>query len=841
MATSLKELDAYVVSEAQKYGIDVNLVREIIAQESGKDGRYDLAQQRAVSPVGAKGYMQLMPSTAADMGVSDINDWRQNVSGGIKYLAWLRSNYAKDLTGANGTLDNGKLLAAYNAGIGAVQKFGGVPPYRETVDYVNKITSRLAQSQAANTVARVLGAQNVSVPPVSQGVDVAGLQATQNKASDLYAQSANTSQDLANSMAGLTNKLPDLGVAAQQTNDAQVAALSNLSSQSQVAVDATFNQLAAQDSAKRMILQSLLTKNNLDPTVNGSVSDVTHNRLTQINGRMNATIAAEQEMQDATISNNPGMFLQRMMFGNTYTQGRQLLTEQSNNLTTVHNNAMGTVANDAKIAADAKIADPTLLKEKLAYDMRINEMTANAALKQAEAPLTVAKAQTDQIHNIAQIMGFQASAAKDAATATAQSLQAKVDAVKLPYDLRQTEAQTKTSEANAVVASQNADLVTKYATQTSELKALELQAATAQQRSLIVEAQQKLAANEQLASSGKLTDLQIAETEVAVLKAKESIKGLTVASNMNTAINTATAQGMDAQSAVALGGLKNVGTQLEYQAKVNEYSKIVGEQAALAQGAASLGAKAAFNPDKLTVNQKAGIVAAAAGQPVAANPALAAKVLLDTGLANSSKYKALSPTVSAIGKLSLGKDETGKPIPVSAMKEEDLASIPKDKFDSAMNSRYGKTQSDGAIFNPSENPYGLAPPIDDVLKYLPESLKVTYSDAFKEVGSKAENMSNIETFVLALNTTLKSPDKVSQALSAYANASVAYNNANRGYNVLGLKQQDGMVITFSGIPTVGASHDFDITKEADASRLSKYILTDKVLKIGITNIPFVLH
>jgi soluble lytic murein transglycosylase-like protein len=109
---------------ADKYGLPRKLVRSVMAAESA-------FQPKVVSPKGAIGLMQLMPGTAVTLGV-DPNDPVQNVDAGARYLRDLLVKYDGYLWHA---------LAAYNAGPGAVEKYKGVPPYRETIDYVRRIDS----------------------------------------------------------------------------------------------------------------------------------------------------------------------------------------------------------------------------------------------------------------------------------------------------------------------------------------------------------------------------------------------------------------------------------------------------------------------------------------------------------------------------------------------------------------------------------------------------------------------------------------------------------------------------------------------------------------------------
>ena len=120
------DLREIAAAAARRHGLDPELVVAVVAVESG-------FRPEAVSPKGAQGLMQLMPRTAASLGVEDALDPVQNLDGGARHLGQLLTLYGGDVARA---------LAAYNAGEGAVQRHGGVPPYRETRAYVRKVLER---------------------------------------------------------------------------------------------------------------------------------------------------------------------------------------------------------------------------------------------------------------------------------------------------------------------------------------------------------------------------------------------------------------------------------------------------------------------------------------------------------------------------------------------------------------------------------------------------------------------------------------------------------------------------------------------------------------------------
>lgn len=116
------DTNSLIKEAAARYQVDPRLVAAVAQTESG-------GNQEAVSPVGAVGVMQLMPETAAGLGVNPY-DKRQNIEGGAKYLRQMMDTFGGDVQ---------KAVAAYNAGPQAVKEYNGIPPYRETQDYVNKV------------------------------------------------------------------------------------------------------------------------------------------------------------------------------------------------------------------------------------------------------------------------------------------------------------------------------------------------------------------------------------------------------------------------------------------------------------------------------------------------------------------------------------------------------------------------------------------------------------------------------------------------------------------------------------------------------------------------------
>ena len=129
------EFEQLISSCSAKYGVNPCLVKAVIHAESGYN-------PNAVSSKGASGLMQLMPSTAKSLKVADRFNPKDNVEGGVKYLRFLLDTFRGDVSLA---------VAAYNAGLGKVAKYGGIPPYNETRTYVSRVLSYMKSYQESGT------------------------------------------------------------------------------------------------------------------------------------------------------------------------------------------------------------------------------------------------------------------------------------------------------------------------------------------------------------------------------------------------------------------------------------------------------------------------------------------------------------------------------------------------------------------------------------------------------------------------------------------------------------------------------------------------------------------
>jgi soluble lytic murein transglycosylase-like protein len=160
LSTRAAQYDALIEENASAHGVSPHLVRAVIQQESGFN-------PNARSHKGAMGLMQLMPATAAELGVNDPYDPSENIRGGVAYLKGLLTRFADNIELA---------LAAYNAGPTAVLKYGAIPPYRETRDYVSRITTAVDVPPPPKRIYRTVEIVNGREVPRYTTVETPGAQ-----------------------------------------------------------------------------------------------------------------------------------------------------------------------------------------------------------------------------------------------------------------------------------------------------------------------------------------------------------------------------------------------------------------------------------------------------------------------------------------------------------------------------------------------------------------------------------------------------------------------------------------------------------------------------------------
>jgi soluble lytic murein transglycosylase-like protein len=143
------DIEKFISKHSMINDLDPSLVRAVVRAESNYN-------PSAISSAGAEGLMQLMPSTASSLGVQNTLDPEQNIAGGTAYL--------KKMIDQFGSIELG--LAAYNAGPGAVQKYGGIPPYKETQNYVRKVMNFATNTKKASALSKYKEVAMPEAPPV---------------------------------------------------------------------------------------------------------------------------------------------------------------------------------------------------------------------------------------------------------------------------------------------------------------------------------------------------------------------------------------------------------------------------------------------------------------------------------------------------------------------------------------------------------------------------------------------------------------------------------------------------------------------------------------------------
>ena len=773
----LNQYRVWVRKYSQQYGVDPRLAEAMILQESSWN-------PDAVSKKHAVGLTQLMPSTAAQMGVTDINNPEQQIAGGIKYLGQQLRSFG----------DTRTALAAYNAGPGAVRKYNGIPPYRETINYVDKImaTYDAATKSGANPLTTP---NNTATATTGNDAQSQALQDANNATASAYTNAAGITQSGINQLDSLLRNMPDPVAAAQTAGAASVKSINDLTASSQSAVDTTFNQLAAGDAARRQIIATMLGRNDFNPADPNSVASDTATNLTTLQSQMNATVAAAQAIDRATLATAPGDYIQRLLLGNPYEAGLQTLQTQFDTLAATDTKTKAALQSNISLAADQSIPDQQLLKDKLNADLKVAELKAKGVETQGNVAVDVAKAEADKMNSLAQMLGYRTNMANTQAQQLGQAAQAKSDAVTAPLDLAAKQANVKTAQANALVTGMEADQAVKFNEQKTALDALTMQVQTEQQRAALVNAKVQLNVVEKLAANGQLSDVEYYKAMAAASEARQALNANIIAEMGGTAANKARSDAADAASAAAQAPLRNAATQAELMVKANDYANIVGEQNAIRDGASKLGVGVPSNVEKLTPEQKTALLAGSAGGKLAANPAMAARVAVELGVQNNPKYPGMAATVNAIGGLRVG-DSEGQLKPIASLDNKTLAAVSPADIAKKVTEQFLSVGLDSAVFNGNANPYGLVPPVAEFIPYIKsESLKATLAAN----PPKSEDLTSLATFAAYLSHQNQGKStEAGKMLAEYVRASVDFNNKTKGFDLLGLPEQTGLNLDGEG-------------------------------------------
>lgn len=174
---SRNSYDSYILASAQRHGVDPGLIKAMMHSESAFN-------PNARSPVGAQGLMQLMPATARRFKVSNPWNPADNIEGSAKYIAWLMKRFNNNVEFA---------VAGYNAGEGNVDKYNGIPPFKETRNYVKNVMSRyhsLYKNDSGLSGSTMNASNQIANPSLSSGLQNVSYGTSSNSNSASYANSA---------------------------------------------------------------------------------------------------------------------------------------------------------------------------------------------------------------------------------------------------------------------------------------------------------------------------------------------------------------------------------------------------------------------------------------------------------------------------------------------------------------------------------------------------------------------------------------------------------------------------------------------------------------------------
>ena len=927
----ISTLRALIEKYATANGIDPKLLEIMIMKESGnKNANSGKVNTTAVSPAQAVGVAQLMPGTAKRFGVTDRTDPEQSIRGAAEYLKFLTKKFNGDLP---------KILAGYNAGEGAVDKYKGVPPYPETRDYVNVISKKYAQATTgqaststgaaspftqnqtgfrpwnpdtipavANTQ-RLVASQPLAAP--SQPLTAAPYQSTvsavqtpataqttgtemvngvlSNMPTQPVTAASNTAshpavlkaQQLADGvngndttaaiqalrktaemqqqgadginklMAGVIG-LPDYAGAQQK----QVSALQQLYDTSANSVNSTLEAMKQQDLQKRQLVQGIQDAQNYDPLNPTSQWNSNLSTLAMIDRRMNATVLAEQRLQDASIMDRPADFLERVLFGNRYKTGAAELDTQRQRLDNTMTSVQNQLNSQAKVAAATQLSDPALLQAQLNADLQLAGIKKDVGIAQAEAPIKAFDAQARGISSLADLYAAQANAQAGvantqikAAEVQQTNMQNQIQAATLPLQVEgqvvgletakenlgqqrfQTSQQPVQAAANQVNLQQAAlqlaqNLRTAPAETASQI--LQAEAKTVEAQAMLPTLRAKLAVVQQMESNGQLATAAGVSALADYNNAIVSFQEASTKASTGAAAKQVMAANATNDSVLKMQPITDKVNTKQAEVQMAEYARAEKDQAQIQSGWNNLGLPPDQMPSleilkgaKYSKGVIPALIAANTGGRVAANTPKAVAVLSELGATNANtKYPALSFTAGRAY-------ETAKTVAAAQgpLDENSLETLDQ----SLINKEFIRQQSTASNIANTSNPtdvYGILPP-SYVAPFASSQGSqaiaqhfVSKETAKQKIGSYAEMLTEAKAALDAAGI----PKGVAQdkAVAEYFQAVVAANNKLRGYDLIGVPQQDGIKVKIDTLEFGLGSGDpeYDLTTVVGITALS---------------------
>lgn len=841
---------------AAKHGVPADLVLAIMAQESfGKAG--------AVSKKGASGLMQLMPSTARSLGVTDIFDVEQNVDAGSKYLGRMLQEF--------GTPE--LALAAYNAGPTRVRRVGGIPNITETKNYVaNIMGNRLPQVRLA------LEGKAYDKSGKSGAIDInAQVGAASASGSATKSPTAQSTSALEVSRRALQQVQQLLGNGLPQA-DYEAASASSLNalrgnlSSTRAALDAGQRRLEEQAAMGNAQTQMLLDRYNQDPANATSRASENAQALSDLQAGLLNTIKAKREVANATLFSDPGTFMSSLLLGNPYARGQKDIEAEISALRSANQAVTGTINDQRGLLTAATATPASTIMEGMEAQLSLAGLEKDVGLAEADAPVKISEARTNAL--LAQVGAIREVANSANTLANAERLDAQMQEEANPLRLQAQEKQWQATirtldrqEEMQAAADAAADPAEQAAYQ-AEADKLGTLAVLQQRRveaagNLPTAVGQTNVANAQAGvtqaqSAARLAPLN-AQTAEQMAAANAITAGTAVKQAGADAANFEAKQELDAQAASIQAMQQQMQTmeitermkvapelvklqaqyakdkavydanqQKEQLAQQDAANRVAGKQLTAAEGVLDQATLASNKVQKAYVEAggagqlveaqlsdgvKANLAKVADGQPAGANAVEAAEVLNAAGLLKDNiKYPKLANVAQQAQLAAQDKlQATGAKVDAKSLRDmagTDIADAAK------MRSANGRDVTTYALRGDPSNAYGL-PAHHELMAWATANGKLEAGVPASRIAALPaelgfDKLSNPIEMINAMTSAGQSRSDAVTALASYFNLATEYNNANSGYKLLGLKDAGSEDFTMKG-----DGRTVDLTKPAD--------------------------